>query len=116
MTDHLEREALAGRGQLHALVRLVADEAEPVELLDHARRRRRRDAQPLGEGVRRDRALAALDRVDRLGVVLDRFADVAAPRRHHALTSSPVAYMASMPPAMPPATAGSRIRPAALRR
>src|SRR4029450_5094324 len=53
--------------------------------------------------------------VDRLRLVLDRVADLRAARGHQALTSSPVAYMASIPPAMPPATARSRTRPAASR-
>ena len=56
----------------HAAVRLVADEAERVELLDHPRRRRGRDAEALGERVRgHAAALALLQRVDRLRVVLD---------------------------------------------
>ena len=103
-------------GQLDALVGHVADQPQLAELLDHPRRRRGRDAEALGERVRRHRLpLRCCDRVDRLGVVLDGLADVRSARRHHALTSSPVAYITSMPPAMPPATARSRIRPAASR-
>ena len=61
-------------------------------------------------------ALAALlERVDRLRVVLDRVAELRPARGHQALTSSPVAYMASMPPAMPGHGGGSRTRPAASR-
>ena len=59
-------------GQRHAAVGLVLDQAELAEALDHARGRRRRDAEALGERVRADRlAVAALERVDRLRVVLD---------------------------------------------
>ena len=42
VADDLERHALAGLGELDALVGHVADEAEAVELLDHPRRRGRR--------------------------------------------------------------------------
>ena len=38
-----------GRGQLDAVVGLAADQAERLEPLDHRRRRRRRDVEPLGD-------------------------------------------------------------------
>ena len=74
VAQDLQRDALALGGQLDAAVGQVLDEAEPVELLDHARRRRGRDPEALGHRVGRHRAAAPLQRVDRLGVVLDRLA------------------------------------------
>ena len=72
VAEHLEREALALGGQLDAAVGLVADQAERAQLLDHAGRRRGGHAEALGERVRRHHAaLALLQRVDRLRVVLD---------------------------------------------
>ena len=68
----LERDAAAGLGQTHAAVALVRDETEPVELAQHPGDGGRLDAEPLGERVRRHGAAAALERVDRLRVVLDR--------------------------------------------
>ena len=72
MADDLERQAQALRCELDTAVGLVADQAHLVQPLDHARRRGGRDPEPVGERVGRHRALAApLERVDRLGVVLD---------------------------------------------
>ena len=72
VADHLERHARALGGQLHAPVGHVLHQPELVELADHARRRGRRDVQPLGQRVRADGAAGALgELVDRLGVVLD---------------------------------------------
>ena len=69
---NLERDAAAGLGQTHAAVALVRDETEPVELAQHPGDGGRLDPEPLGERVRRHVAAAALERVDRLRVVLDR--------------------------------------------
>ena len=55
VAQHLERDALAVGRQLHAVVRHVLDQPALGELLDHRRRRRRRDAEALGEVVGRDR-------------------------------------------------------------
>ena len=71
VAEHLERDALAVGGQLHAAVRLVADEAERPQLLDHAGGRRGSPrAAPRAFG-RHGGVAAPLERVDRLGVVLD---------------------------------------------
>jgi hypothetical protein len=73
MAQNLERDAPARLGQLHPVVRGMLDQAEPVELLDHVRGGRGRDAEPFGEGIVRDWAFALdLKRVDRLRVVLHR--------------------------------------------
>src|SRR5919108_1788137 len=73
MAQDLERDPPALLGQLHALVRRMRDELERAQLLHHARRRGGRDAEAGGKRVRRDPAVATLlERVDRLGVVLDR--------------------------------------------
>jgi 1-acyl-sn-glycerol-3-phosphate acyltransferase len=71
--DHLERDAPAVLGQRDAVVGLVRDEAELGEPADHPGRGGRGDPEPLGERVGRDLPVvrAALERVDRLRVVLD---------------------------------------------
>jgi len=72
MPDHLERDAAACVGQRDAVVRLVFDQAELAEALDHPRSRTRRDPHPLSQRVGGDgRCAALLERVDRLGVILD---------------------------------------------
>ena len=72
MAHHLERHAPAVIGERHAPIRLMLDQSELPQPLDHPRRRRRRHAEPGGDGVRRHGlAPAALERIDRLGVVLD---------------------------------------------
>src|SRR5918999_2940011 len=72
VADDLERDLLAGAAQDDAAVRLVRDEAEAGELLDHGRRRRGRNPEPAGERGRRRRARLLVELVDRLEVVLDR--------------------------------------------
>ena len=49
VTDDLERHALAGAGQAHAVVGGVTNEAELIEPLQHRRDRRRSDPETLGE-------------------------------------------------------------------
>ena len=68
--DHLDRDALTRGVRRGAVVRLVLDEAELGQLLQHRRRGRRSDAHPLGERRRR-RAAAGLELVELLEVVLD---------------------------------------------
>ncbi len=72
VAQHLERDASALRGQPHALVGHVGDEAELVELAHHPRGRGRRDVEPAGQIGRADGAVRALaELVDRLRVILD---------------------------------------------
>ncbi len=72
VAHHLERDPAALLGQRHAAVRAVLDEPELAEPLDHPGRRGGGHAEPFGERVRADRvAVAALERVDRLRVVLN---------------------------------------------
>ena len=74
VADDLERHALAVGGQLDALVGHVVDQAELAQALAHPRRRRRGDAQALGERVRgRGPRIALSDRVNRLRIVLNRW-------------------------------------------
>ena len=54
VAHHLERDASPVVGQRHAAVGRVVDETELAEPFDHARRGRRRDAEPLGDRVRAD--------------------------------------------------------------
>ena len=73
MAQHLERDAAALRREPHAVVGLVLDQPHVGELAQHRRNRPRRDAEPLCQVVGRyRRALAHLQRVHRLGVVLHR--------------------------------------------
>ena len=60
-----------------AVVRLVLDQPQGVELLDHPGHRRRRDVQAIRERLGGDRAVAGrADLVDRLEVVLHRGGDL----------------------------------------
>jgi len=62
--QHLGRQPLTGRGELNTAVRGMVDQAQLGELLDHARRRRRSHAKPVGEPVHRHRrALTGLKRI-----------------------------------------------------
>jgi hypothetical protein len=74
VAQHLEREALALDGEPRPVVGGVFGQAAFGELLDHHRGRRGGDPEPLGEivGVYRSARIAALECVDRLGVVFDR--------------------------------------------
>ena len=73
MADHLERNLLSAVGEEGTAIGLVADQAHLVHALQHRGDRPGRHAKPLGERRRRHRAIAALrERVERLGVVLDR--------------------------------------------
>jgi hypothetical protein len=73
MAYDLERNPPAVLGQRYAAIRLVLDQAQFVQALDHARCRCRGHAESVGQRVRADRlAGAPLERVDRLGVVLNR--------------------------------------------
>jgi hypothetical protein len=107
VAQHLERDALALVGQLHARGRARARRGRSRRALQHRRRRRRRDAEPLGERVRPDglAVRAALERVDRLRVVLDASPWLAA-RRHQTLTSRPVANISARPASSPPTATG----------
>ncbi len=72
VAQHLERDAAPLLGQPHAAVGLVLDQPDVGELAHHRRDRARGDAEALGELGGRDRgALTDLQRVHRLGVVLD---------------------------------------------
>src|SRR3954467_12714863 len=76
VADDLERALGPAGGEPDALVGLVGDELQLAELAHHARRRGRRDPEALGERGGRDGARAVgRERVDRLGVVLDRRGD-----------------------------------------
>ena len=75
--DHLDRDLLAGRREDGAAVALVADEAEGRESLQYGRRRRRRDAHPVGDRRRGRAPVLLLELVDLLEVVLERFAELA---------------------------------------
>ena len=73
VADHLKRDALPGARQHHSLVEGVLDQPHLVEPLQHRRRGRRSDRDPLRQLTGEDRALALLgEGVDRLRVVLDR--------------------------------------------
>ena len=73
MPHDLERDLAPALSELHAAVGLVLDQPELRQLADHRRDRARRQPEALGELVRRDgAALALLQRVHGLGVVLDR--------------------------------------------
>ena len=71
VADHLQRQPRAGLRQPDAAIALVRDQAELGELAHHRARGRGRDLQALGERADADVALAVLERVDRLRVVLD---------------------------------------------
>ena len=103
--------------QRDALVADVAHQPALVELLDHRRHRGGRHAEPLGQRVGGHGAVAlARQRVDRLGVVLDRLRRTRAFRgRHQAATSRPVANISPMPPRMPVTAAGCSVRPSSSR-
>jgi hypothetical protein len=78
MAQHLERGGGAARRQNDAVVRLVLDQPEAVELLDHPRHRRRGDVQPVGERLRRHGpAGRRADLLDGLQVVLHGGRDLA---------------------------------------
>jgi hypothetical protein len=71
MAQHLERHRLPASRQHDAVVRLVLDQPQRVQLLDHPGHRRRRDAQPVGQRLRGDRTAGGrADLVDRLEVIL----------------------------------------------
>jgi hypothetical protein len=70
VADYLQRDEPAALGQADAVVALVLDEAELGEFLEHSRHRGRADVEPLRQRGRRNRAVARLERVDRLRVVL----------------------------------------------
>src|SRR6185295_14239595 len=111
VAQHLERHLLAGRGELHAAVGHVLGQAELGELLDHPRGRSGSDVQAVGEVVGGDRlAGAALERVDRLRVVLDGLG-----RAHHTATSRLVANISSSPASRPAIAGGCSVRPDSLR-
>jgi len=74
MPNDLERDALAGVGEMGATVRLVRQQVERRELLHHRGRRRGSDAEVLRERADRHAALSGLQLEDRLQVVLDRLA------------------------------------------
>ena len=65
VADHLERDLLAGRGQADALVGQVVDQAEAGEPFQHRGRRRRRDAEPLGDLAVEDGPVALAGRARR---------------------------------------------------
>ena len=72
VAQHLKRDPATLVGEPHAVVGLVLDQPHLGELAHHRRDRARRDAQPLGQLIRRYRAaLAGLQRIDRLGIVLN---------------------------------------------
>ena len=78
VAQHLERGSRAARRQHDAVVRLVLDQAQRVELLDHARHGRGRDVQPVGERLRGHGAAGGrADLLDRLQVVLHGGRDLA---------------------------------------
>ena len=81
VSDHLERDAPAALGETDAAVALVLDEAERGELAQHPRDRGGADLEQRRELGRRGGAVAGLERVDRLRVVLDRGREVAGFRR-----------------------------------
>ena len=76
VTQHLERQALALDREGHAAVGHVLHQPLVGELAQHRRHRAGRDAEALGQQVRADRlsTALALQRVDRLRVVLGRLA------------------------------------------
>ena len=72
VAQRAQRDAAALGGQRDAAVALVLEQPELVEPAQHSRHRAGRDAEPLGQRVRRHRSLQPrLERVDRLEVVLD---------------------------------------------
>ncbi len=72
VADHLERDLAAVVGETHAAIGQVLDQPELAEALEHRRDRTGREAEPLGERVRRDGLVAArFECEDRLAVVLD---------------------------------------------
>ena len=75
VAQDLHRHPHAVGRQAHPVVGDVGDEAHPVQPLDHRRGRRRGHPEALGQRVGGDAPLGllgpALERVDRLGVVLD---------------------------------------------
>ena len=77
VADHLERHAPAGVGEQHAVVAAVRDQAELAQALDHPRRRGRRSRRAARPARWCSPAASsrACERVDRLGVVLDRGGD-----------------------------------------
>ena len=72
VADHLERDAPPAFGQAYAAIPLVLDEPELRELAQHPRDRGGADLEQGREAGRRGGAVARLERVDRLRVVLDR--------------------------------------------
>ena len=71
VADDLERDAGAVLGEADPAVGLVLDETEGRQLGQHPGDRGGADLQPLRERRRRHGALAGVERVDRLDVVLD---------------------------------------------
>ena len=67
----LERDTGAVLGEAHAAVGLALDEAEGCQLGQHPGHRGGADVEPLGKRGRRHGALAGVERVDRLDVVLN---------------------------------------------
>ena len=118
VAQHLERDPASGFGEHHAAVGDVLDQPPLVEPLEHRRDRGRRDPEPLREvvGPHRRAVGAALQRVDRLRVVLDRLGvAVGGSRGHQTLTSRPVANIVAMPSRMPDTAAGCSVRPSSSR-
>ena len=81
VADHLERDAPAALGEADAAVALVLDEAEGRELAQHPRDGGGADLEQGREVGRRGGAVARLERVDRLRVVLHGGGEIASLRR-----------------------------------
>jgi hypothetical protein len=108
VTEHLERDSLAGWREPYATVELVVGEPERGELLRHSGRRGGSDSHAACEHRRFHRSVLGLELVDLAQVVLRRRAEIrehrstrtlpVLRRRPHAYaTRSPVAYMTTIP-------------------
>ena len=116
VAQHLERDPLARRGQLHAVVGLALDQPHRLEPLDHRRGRRRRHLQPLRERRGRDGLVAALPPATRSPwrSPARRSDDVG---RRTAIRRSPAgrsAYITTRPVSRPPVASGLSSRPSAV--
>src|SRR5829696_2368019 len=80
MPDHLERQPVPSLAERDAVVRLVRDEAELREALQHAGDGGRGHGEALSERAGGRAAGLDFELVDRLRVVLDRLAELHSPK------------------------------------